>query len=80
MFKDFKNTIAAAVPEIISYGKERFLKTRDEIEGEFRYYSYAQVLELMRPFSSDDKKMETLPPELVLAIIQEDSSQLEENY
>jgi len=81
MFKDFKNTIAAAVPEIINYGKERFLKTRDEIDGEFRYYSYAQVLELMRPFASDDNKMETIiPPELALTIIQDGSVQLEENY
>lgn len=86
MFRNFKNTtekIADSISESFSDQAEQFLKTIEEIEGEFRYYTHLAACEVIRLYSSNFvtfKKMECRTNEQLRAATFPESSYLEENY
>jgi hypothetical protein len=85
MFKSFKNTAEKVVDSIsgsLTTRGEQFLKSVEEIEGEFRYYAYLYSCEVMKLYSSgfSFKKMETQPDELVVTLSPDEPVYMEENY
>jgi hypothetical protein len=85
MFKSFKNTaekVVDSISESLSTRGEQFLKSVEEIEGEFRYYAYLYACEVMKLYSSGltFKKMETQPDELVVTLSPDEPVYMEENY
>ena len=86
MFKSFKNTaekVVDSVSDAITGCGEQFLKTFDEIESEFRYYTHLYACEALKLYSSSfssHKKMEIQPDDLAVTLILNDSVYMEENY
>jgi hypothetical protein len=86
MFKTFKDTagkVVGSLSETLVSQGEQFLKSMDEIEGEFRYYAYLYACEVMRLYSSGlttYKKLEMQPEELIVTISPEEPVYMEENY
>jgi hypothetical protein len=85
MFKSFKNTaekVVDSISESLSTRGEQFLKSVEEIEGEFRYYAYLYACEVMKLYSSGFtfQKMETQSDELVVTLSPDEPVYMEENY